>query len=267
MRHHDDEPRMRRRAAVGAALLTAGALVVAACSGGGEVATGADAGGGEPAPVEADNATDAAALASAIGGIETSTTAPATGVNASGAENCKALQYHEDAQATLNAGASDPYHLDEDGNGVACDGLPRKPVASLPPPTTAPPTTAAPTTTAAPRPPVTTVPPAQAAAQPQPITPTADEQKVVNFVNTKIGKMLTPEATLFNAARSGSTTPPGPVSYTFWANASATGGGSIDGLLPSLGNFLGQFGQCTHVGVGLLSDPAGQKILVLCGKF
>lgn len=258
---HDQARRTRRRAALG--LLLAGAMLGAACSASSEVASGPGADG---AAETADNATDPAALASALGGIATSTTAAGDGptADASGAQNCKQFTYQEDAQAMLAGDLADPYHLDEDKNGVACDGLPKKPAQTLPPqtspPTTTPPTTAA---TAPPQ----TIPPPTTGPTPTPTTPTADEQKVVNFINTKIGKMLTPEVTLFNGARAGAKAPPGPVVYTFYAYASATGGGSIDSLLDYLGAQVGQFGSCTHIGVGILGDPAGQKINVICGKY
>ena len=256
--------RTRRRAGLGL-LITAAVLGGAACSAATtDVATGDDDAGTTVETV--DNETDAAALASALGGIETSTTAgeDGPGEGASGAENCAQFTYQDDAQAVLEADLSDPYNLDEDGNAVACDGLPSKPVQSLPPQTTSPPQTQPPQT----QPPrtVTTVAPQQV-VQPQAITPSAQEQSIVDYVGGTIGHPLSPEATLFNAARTGGTTPPGPVVFPYYAHASATGGGSVDSLKPLLAGQLGNFGPCTHIGVGILPDPAGTKVLVLCGKF
>src|SRR5215216_2176186 len=58
--------------------------------------------------------------------------------------------YQEDAQQVLEQDLSDPYVLDGDGNGIACENLPHRPggepTTSVPPTTTSPP----PTTTSPP---------------------------------------------------------------------------------------------------------------------
>jgi len=151
MRTTDDEPRrLRRRAAVG--LLAVGALAMAACSGAGtELATGDDNDG----TAVVDNETDPAALASAIDGLDVTTTteeAPQDGpdADASHEENCAQFEYREDAQAVLEQDLADPYNLDDDKNSVACEMLPIRPVQSLPPQTTAAPTTSPPQTLPAP---------------------------------------------------------------------------------------------------------------------
>src|SRR3954471_6038851 len=55
--------------------------------------------------------------------------------------NCTDFQYQEDAQAHLLPG--DPYGLDADHDGIACENLPHRPGAS---PTPAPPGTTPPGT-------------------------------------------------------------------------------------------------------------------------
>ncbi|HEY8471541.1 MAG TPA: excalibur calcium-binding domain-containing protein [Natronosporangium sp.] len=58
-------------------------------------------------------------------------------------KDCRDFHWQEDAQAVYDQDPSDPYGLDRDHDGIACEWLPHKPG---PPPTTAPPTTAPPTT-------------------------------------------------------------------------------------------------------------------------
>src|SRR3954471_6678191 len=50
--------------------------------------------------------------------------------------NCSDFLYQEDAQAHLLPG--DPFGLDADHDGVACDGLPHRPAGPVPAPTPAP---------------------------------------------------------------------------------------------------------------------------------
>lgn len=46
--------------------------------------------------------------------------------------DCKNFQYQEDAQAALDATPGDPYHLDDDKDGIACESLPHRPKESAP---------------------------------------------------------------------------------------------------------------------------------------
>jgi len=47
--------------------------------------------------------------------------------------DCRDFTYQEDAQAHLNGQGGDPDGLDADGDGIACEALPHRPVASPPP--------------------------------------------------------------------------------------------------------------------------------------
>ncbi|UMP02665.1 excalibur calcium-binding domain-containing protein [Amycolatopsis sp. EV170708-02-1] len=40
--------------------------------------------------------------------------------------NCRDFQYQEDAQAVLDKDRSDPHHLDDDKDGIACEKLPKR---------------------------------------------------------------------------------------------------------------------------------------------
>jgi hypothetical protein len=40
--------------------------------------------------------------------------------------DCKDFKFQEEAQAVLNANPADPHNLDGDGNGIACESLPKR---------------------------------------------------------------------------------------------------------------------------------------------
>ncbi|KDN16758.1 calcium-binding protein [Amycolatopsis rifamycinica] len=64
--------------------------------------------------------------------------------------DCKNFQYQEEAQDVLDATPGDPYHLDDNNNGIACESLrhrPKQPSTTTAKPET--PTTTAPKTTTA----------------------------------------------------------------------------------------------------------------------
>jgi hypothetical protein len=71
--------------------------------------------------------TTAAAVAGLafLGPVSLASAQPATQLAAD--LNCGDFQYQEDAQAVLNQNPSDPNHLDEDHDGVACESLPHRP--------------------------------------------------------------------------------------------------------------------------------------------
>jgi hypothetical protein len=50
-----------------------------------------------------------------------------------GDKNCSDFTYQEDAQAVFNQDPSDPNGLDSDGDGIACEKLPHRPVESSTP--------------------------------------------------------------------------------------------------------------------------------------
>src|SRR5215212_5522992 len=66
--------------------------------------------------------------------------------------DCSDFDYQEDAQAQLLTG--DPYGLDADDDGIACEELPHRPEITTPPPesTTPPPESTTPTPTTSPPP-------------------------------------------------------------------------------------------------------------------
>lgn len=68
-------------------------------------------------------------------------TPPPSGDRApSGDVDCDAFTYQEDAQRVLEARAGDPYRLDGDGDGRACESLPRRPQPTQAPDTPSQPT-------------------------------------------------------------------------------------------------------------------------------
>src|SRR4051794_5013527 len=73
--------------------------------------------------------------------------------------DCSDFTYQEDAQAQLLPG--DPYRLDADNDGIACEELPHRPETTAPPPetTTPPPETTTPPPETTTPPPETTTPP------------------------------------------------------------------------------------------------------------
>jgi hypothetical protein len=50
----------------------------------------------------------------------------APGVTRAQDYDCSDFAYQEDAQAVLDQDPSDPYNLDGDGDGIACETLPRR---------------------------------------------------------------------------------------------------------------------------------------------
>jgi hypothetical protein len=81
--------------------------------------------------------------------------------------DCDAFTYQEEAQAVLDEDPTDPHRLDggPDGpaDGIACESLPPRPVATTTPPRVATETTAAPTTPATPQTTTETIDPAATA--------------------------------------------------------------------------------------------------------
>ncbi|MCX7620535.1 MAG: hypothetical protein N2037_06785 [Acidimicrobiales bacterium] len=152
-------------------------------------------------------------------------------------------------------------------------------LTTVPPPVTvsttaitAPPltvTTTAPPTT---QPPQTVPPPRDTRTPPTPATGlTADETKVVTFVNNYAGKSFQPEVALMNTARSGSKNYTGPVSYRTWVYAEVSGPGSIENLMSSLAaqGRLASFATpgVDYIGVGILSVSTGLRIVVFGAAF
>ena len=84
----------------------------------------ADATIGNPQPIEAD-AQDGGVTCQAAGDSPTPTPVPpGNGLD------CEDFPYQEDAQAALNADTSDPNNLDLDNDGIACEELPHRPIAT-----------------------------------------------------------------------------------------------------------------------------------------
>lgn len=81
--------------------------------------------------------------------------APALPMQSPDTLNCENFATQEEAQAVLDRERTDPHRLDEDGDGLACESLPRSPTAGGATATTRPATTAttraATTTTTRPR--------------------------------------------------------------------------------------------------------------------
>ncbi|MCK1819054.1 excalibur calcium-binding domain-containing protein [Streptomyces sp. XM83C] len=78
--------------------------------------------------------------------------------------DCDSFSYQEDAQAVFRGTTGDPYRLDADGDGVACEALPRRGLTS--------------STTAPTRPPTVTPTPVTPATptRPAPVAPTRGVQ-------------------------------------------------------------------------------------------
>src|SRR3954454_19233219 len=107
------------------------------------------------------------AAAAAFGcGFAATSPAPAQGPPD---KDCTDFTYQEDAQAFLLPG--DPYGLDADHDGVACQSLPHRPAAATPPAAT-PTSTPSPTPTPTPAPAPIVLPLAPVAPQPTPTAPT-----------------------------------------------------------------------------------------------
>jgi hypothetical protein len=93
----------------------------------------ADATIGDPQPIEA--AVQNGGVTCTAGEVVPTPTGSPTATTPPGGNtlDCEDFTYQEDAQAVLAADPSDPNHLDLDHDGVACEELPHRPVATSTP--------------------------------------------------------------------------------------------------------------------------------------
>ncbi|WP_410562521.1 excalibur calcium-binding domain-containing protein [Amycolatopsis sp. cmx-4-61] len=65
--------------------------------------------------------------AAAVAGFALLGPVPFASAQSAGDKDCTDFQYQEEAQAVLDATPGDPYHLDRDKNGIACESLRHRP--------------------------------------------------------------------------------------------------------------------------------------------